>query len=414
MVRRGIAALAAVSFLFCAGKSFGQATTQAAPKDAEQTAAPAVASEEAAAPRRPLMGALDRAGMADRLDDARINIFGHVEASSSYNVQGIKGNTGRVFDIDNEEVDLNQFDLTIERTVDVTQKKWDVGARMEWIYGEDAGLIHSNGLFDWYDGPRSPELQLDLNQAYVDVAVPVGNGLLLRGGKMVTHMGYETINPTSNPLFSRSILFGFAIPFTHTGVMGFYNVNDKLSVMLGFSRGWEQSLEDNNDALDYLGQIKYVFNDKTTGYLNLVTGPEQAGNASDYRTVLDVILSHTASDTLTLAVNGDWGFESDGGADGSDAQWFGLAGYAIQKMNDRVSVNGRVEWFDDNDAARGIGTTVYEGTIGLGITPFPNDKLWSNLRLRPELRWDYGNDPIFDGGTEHNQITAAIDAIFTF
>jgi hypothetical protein len=127
------------------------------------------AAEAAAAPaaRRPLMGLLDKAGVAGPLDDAGINIFGHVEASTSYNMQGGGTNTGRVFDVDTEQLDLNQLDLTFERTVDVTQKKFDVGGRVEWIYGEDAGFIHSNGLFDYYAGPRSPETQFDLNQAYL-------------------------------------------------------------------------------------------------------------------------------------------------------------------------------------------------------------------------------------------------------
>src|SRR5206468_3399907 len=129
-----------------------------------------------------------------------------------------------------------------ERTVDPSKGKFDVGGRVEWIYGKDADFIHSNGLFDWYNGPESPEDQFDLTQAYVDLAIPVGRGLKVRAGKMVTHMGFETINPTTNPLYSHSYLFGYAIPFTHTGVMAFYTLSDSVSVMGGFSRGWEQSL----------------------------------------------------------------------------------------------------------------------------------------------------------------------------
>ena len=58
--------------------------------------------------------------------------------------------------------------------------------------------------------------------------------------------------------------------------------------------------------------------------------------------------------------------------------------------------------------------TVYEGTIGLAIKPMPHDNLGSNLVLRPELRYDYSDQGIFDGGTDNYQVTAAIDAIFTF
>src|SRR5262249_40587639 len=142
-------------------------------------------------------------------------------------------NVGRVFDFEHDEPIMDQADLTFERTVDVTKKQWDIGGRVEWIYGADSGLIYSNGFFDWYDTPRKPENQWDLNQAYVDFAIPVGNGLLVRAGKMVTHMGYETINPNTNPFYSHTYLFGYAIPFTHTGVMAYYTINDQWSVMGG-------------------------------------------------------------------------------------------------------------------------------------------------------------------------------------
>ena len=43
-----------------------------------------------------------------------------------------------------------------------------------------------------------------------------------------------------------------------------------------------------------------------------------------------MILTHTMSDTLTVALNGDYGYErrSHSSVSGSDAQWFGIAGYA--------------------------------------------------------------------------------------
>jgi hypothetical protein len=193
----------------------------------------------------------------------------------------------------------------------------------------------------------------------------VGEGVKLRAGKMVTHMGYETINPTTNPLFSHSYLFGFAIPFTHTGAMAFYKLSDEVTVMGGFSRGWEQSLEDSNDSLDALAQVMWTVNDKFTLIFSNTTGPEAAGNNSDYRTVFDVIATYQLRPDLQLALNGDYGYESDAAANGGDAQWFGMAGYATQKLNDNLSATGRLEWFDDHDGARGLGTTVYEATLGV-------------------------------------------------
>jgi len=347
-----------------------------------------------------------------------------VQGSYTYAGSSPPGNfiTGRVFDVDADELILNQIDLSIEKTVDsaaaAKDNRFILGGKVEAIYGNDARFIHANGLnFYGSSVPQlSPENQADLVQAYVDFGVPLGNGLLIRAGKMVTHMGYETINPTTNPFFSHSFLFGFAIPFTHTGVMAFYNVNDKVTVMGGFSRGWDQALTDNNGSLDYLGQVKWVITDKWTGYLNVVSGPEQDNNNDDWRTVIDGILTWTPNDHWSFTANGDFGWEGGAVAPaGSDfATWYGVAAYAGYKVNDYLTFNLRGEWFNDKDGARGLGDIVYEGTVGAQIHPFPTSDIGQNLVLRPEFRWDYSESGIWDGGTDHNQWTAAIDAIFQF
>ena len=47
--------------------------------------------------------------------------------------------------------------------------------------------------------------------------------------------------------YSRSILFGYAIPFTHTGVRATYKVNDMLTVLGGVNQGWDAFEDPNHD-----------------------------------------------------------------------------------------------------------------------------------------------------------------------
>jgi hypothetical protein len=400
---------AAIAAAVIAAAAFSTRPTFAAepdtPPKAEKPETPAPA-EPPPAPDKPLTAELKKAG----IDTGGIAVYGFVEGSFTYAASNPPDDfiTGRVFDFESDQLTLNQIDLTVEKVA--ATDKFDVGFKIEGIYGSDARLIHSNGL-NFYSSTLdlSPENQFDLVQAYVDVGL--GNGWLVRGGKMVTHMGFETINPTTNPLYSHTYLFGFAIPFTHTGVMVFKTVNDQLTLMGGISRGWDQALEDNNDSIDYMGQVKYVFNDKTTAYLNVITGPEQDDNNSDYRTVIDGILTYAATDKCSLTLNGDYGFEPIGD---DDASWYGLAIYSGYKFCDEATLNVRAEWFNDEDGARGIGDTVYEGTLGVAIKPWAHDDLGSNFVIRPELRIDYSENGIFDGGTDYYQFTAAVDAIFSF
>jgi hypothetical protein len=361
----------------------------------------------------PIMTGLDKIGLAKPLKDANFNIFGHVEGSYTYNFNPPPGdlNSGRVFDVDHNEVILNQLDLTIERTI-ADPKKFDLGGRMEWIYGGDARFIHSNGLFDHHlDDASPPDNQWDLNQLYLDVSLPLGNGVRLRVGKFVTLLGQETINPLGNALYSHSYLFGYAIPFTHTGIMATYTVSPNWTFEGGVFRGWEQ-WEDNNDAVSFHLKGAYTSDDGKLGItLNLVTGPEQTDDEDDYRTVIDLIVSYKLAPDLSLAANADYGFEN--GVPGlGDAQWYGVAVYATYTLSASVDLNGRAEWFRDDDGSRiGIAADFFEVTLGATIKPFSSDPLGQNLRLRPELRWDHASRDFFDGGARQNQLTAALDVI---
>jgi hypothetical protein len=411
---RHAATLAASALLSCAG--FVQA---AEPQSASNGFSPLslerplyLAEQKAA--DTSLMGLAERAGAGSVLSEWNIKIGGHIQGGWTYNFDDPAGgiNVGRVFDFEDQDPTLHQIMLFVEKTVD--SKKFDIGGRMEWMWGGDARLIHSNGLFD-DNGPfDGPDEQFDLTQLYVDINFPVGNGLKVRVGKYVTTIGFEYINPTQNPLYSHSYLFGFAIPFTHTGIQGFYNLSDEFQINAGISRGWEQSLEDNNDAIDFLGGFSWTISPSTTLAINGSIGPQQFDNDDNYRYLVDIILSHKVGDNLTLAVNADFAFEEDGGSDGDDATWYGIAGYASFIISDMFAVNGRAEYFNDDDGARGLGTDVFEFTLGLDIKPLVKERNWASLRVRPEIRWDVSDDEIFDGFSDDSQFTFGVDVLFSF
>jgi hypothetical protein len=431
---KGFAAVAACAALACAGL----VRAEAAPpllqqrEQAFSLAQPVYLADEA--PRRPLMMALDQMGAAKTLDNWGVNIFGHAEASWTYSASSPPNNiiTGRVFDFEHEDPTLNQLDLTIQRAIDASKGQFDAGFTLETLYGGDVRLIHANGM-NFYGPtgkvppPKSapgyfqadPDEQIDFVQAYVDLAIPIGTGMEVKAGKMVTHMGYETINPTTNLLYSHSYSFGFAIPFTHTGVMASYNVDDKLSVMGGFSRGWNQALKDNNDdSLDALGQVSYKATDTTTLTFNATIGPEAAGDSGNWWWVGNFILSQKVGDQLTVALDTVYGLYNHGdpAGNGKSAQWYGAAGYASYVINDMLTLNGRAEWYDDQDGytLTGVPNSVYEVTAGVSVKPMPNDSIGKNLMIRPEVRYDYADKAFFDGGTGHGQFTFGVDAIFMF
>src|SRR5206468_186644 len=116
---------------------------------------------------------------------------------------------------------------------------------------------------------------LDFAQAYLDVNVPVGNGLKLRAGRFYTIIGYESFDPRGNPFYSHSYIFNNE-PLVNTGLLAFYQLNDQWSLTGGLSRGINQNTEDDNGAIDGLGQVTYTLSKQWQFTANFEVGPQNS------------------------------------------------------------------------------------------------------------------------------------------
>jgi len=409
--RRVALSLAVASVL--GGGAMAQAAGVPTHKDMELSLQPMLMDVVQAAPDRPVMAGLKKlGGIGQFLQENGFDIRGHVEGSFTYNTDDPESdvNSLRVFDVDHNEIILNQASIKVTRTG--ATDKFDVGGTMEWIYGGDARFIHANGLFDYHNNDASPpDNQWDLTQMFLTLNIPAfDKPLSLMLGKFVTPFGYETIDPETNLLYSHSFSFNFGIPFTHTGAMLTAPFGD-LTAGLAVVRGWDQASEDNNGSVSYMGTLVFQKNSFKAA-ANVIAGPEATDDNSHWR-VLGNVVVELKLDKVTIAADAIYGFESNAAPDGDEANWYGIVGYVGYKISDYVSVNGRAEWFRDNDGVRvGLGkTNYYEGTLGLTITPFAKHELLQNLVIRPEFRYDWSTRDVFDGGQEGSQMTAAIDVI---
>lgn len=381
-----------------------------------------------------LMQGFDAVGLGKSLDDLRINVGGHVQASVTYYADPLdaKAQPGRAFDLENQDPTLNQVAVFVERTVDARTGEFDVGGKMEWMWGGDARLIHSTGLFDHYGFNDGPDEQFDLVQLYADLAVA---NIRFRFGKFITPAGVETINPTTTPFLSRGLLYTYLLPLTHTGLTGEFYVGN-WTFEAGVIRGWDDALEDKNDGWSFLGRAAYDFADNRSNVaVTMILGPEFADNSGDWRYLLDVVYKVKFSDQWTFAVQGDLLIEQDQNGHDSGSDYgvaFGLGGFAMYEFSQYFTFNGRLEYLYDGSAFRfnppvfaddGSGTIVqvpgtgepnniYGTALGVTITPFPTDNIGSNLKIIPEARYDYAQNAIF-GGNNH-QLSFALSALFTF
>lgn len=303
-------------------------------------------------------------------------LFAYIENSYVWNL----GNTGRGgsghgvnelrgFDFD-AGYTFNAAEFSIKKD---PSDRYPFGYGLAVTAGLDAQKIHAIGMFrDGDDAfPFRNTEKFDVKDAYVSYMFPVGSGLTVKAGKFVTLLGYEVIESPLNPNFSRSFLFGFAIPFTHVGALVSYAPTEWLSLTAGPVVGWDVA-EDNNSRMSVMGQIAVTPIKDLTTSLNFITGPEQNLNNTNQRTVLDLVVAYTGIKNLTLGLNVDVGWEENeaalvasGTRSRTDATWWGYAGYIVYDWTEKFRTAVRGEYFADP-----------EGVRTLAIAPGSKVSLW--------------------------------------
>jgi hypothetical protein len=337
-----------------------------------------------------------------------ITVNGFASSSYSYNfgTPDSRTNTLRVFDFDDASFKVDAFELVLQRAA---TKPRDAGFRADVVLGSSVPRISAAaGLFRDDAGVAG---DLDLQQAFATYVAPLGSGLKLDAGKFITPFGYEVIEGYDgwNDNATRSLLFGYAIPFTHTGVRAAYAFSAKATLTAILSNGWDDA-RDNNRAKSFAVQLSLAPTSTLTAIVGGMTGAEQTDNDHDLRSLLDASLIWKPASRFTLGANGDWGQEAKLAA-GDDAHWSGVAGYARMGPRGPFSLTVRGESFADPDGVRtGTSQSLAE------ITLTPEAQITPSFLLRGDLRIDHSNRPVFerDGQPSDTQSTVLLNAIVHF
>jgi len=295
-----------------------------------------------------------------------------------------------------------------------------VSGKLEGSFGSDADVIASNGQ------SRSGS---NLTQAYLQA---VQGPLTLIAGKFSSLAGAEVIEAPNNTNFSRSYLFGDAVPFTHTGARLTYAYNSKASLVVGANNGW--------DDWKFAGKKKTlegaIVLTPSPGYaltLDTYNGNDFAlngilnGALTQYpvvtnRMLYDGVLTVHPTSALTIIANYDNGTQlGDGISTGplafATAHWNGIAGYANYQFNSRYGVSLRKESFGDTQGFRtGIPQRLQSNTATLNFTPGSNYIFRIEYRLdasdRPSFTYR-GYNPATDIGRNH-QSSLGVETVIKF
>jgi hypothetical protein len=348
---------------------------------------------------------------------------GHVAVSYNYNFRNPNSHSNnaadnefyRVFDDRANQFTINQAELWVEKP---TSDASPIGFGLDFVIGRDAKKIHSSGL-------GSEDDVFDLTQAYVTYKAPIGRGLDLKAGKFVTLHGAEVIRRTGNFHVSRSVQFGNAIPFTHTGILATYPFTDWLTVTGGIVNGWDNSDDENKDK-SFTGMATVTPLENLTLSIRGAWGPETRFDGdtrtSPKRGLIDFIATYKPIPPLTLMVNYDYGRQDEAFEDGGkSATWHAVSGYASYDVTDRFAVGVRGEYFRDEDGFRlGLDPNTGKPFNVWEVTLTARYKLFEHLFASIEYRHDQATNSrkVFDDGdtrfSASSQDTIAVELVYQF
>ncbi|MGZ5051408.1 MAG: porin [Methylobacter sp.] len=308
------------------------------------------------------------------------------------------------------EFNVHQLGLFIERAVDRSSQNWQLGGRFEAMFGTDTPNTQATG--HWDSRLISPQdlrvYDIALPQAYVELYAPFGNGISTKIGHFYSILGYESVPSPPNLFVSHSYSMKSS-PFTMTGVLTSYAVNDTLTVQAGAVTG-PDNLDRYAGAWSFTGGFTLENQSHTRAFTFSILDGDVDDTQPSHLTYYYSMLRQDLTENFHFVLQHDYG-QQNNAIPGQRAEWYSLVNYLTYDLNPEWSAGVRAEWFHDDDGTRfsTVPGSYYDVSAGVNWKP----KTW--LTIRPELRYDWadGIRP-FDAGTRKDQFLLSLDAVVRF
>jgi hypothetical protein len=330
------------------------------------------------------------------------------------------------------DFNLYAVKLALEKAM-TSENKAQAGFRVDVMIGEDAKYLANPSAA--YSNSAQDSNYLFLEQAYVQLRAPVGNGWDFKVGKFASILGYEVMERPANMNITYGLLYN-QFPFWYTGVLSSYKFDEYLDGKLGVANG---ANSDNNtttsggsDGVALLAALNVTapggnanwshnFEYSTASENNTGSDPTASTGNNTTQNALPVEVGSTsaAGGAWTIIYNswGNWApkFANDklllafdsvlgntAGANGTNSDvngknnttWWGASAYAKYQFNDWFSLASRGEYFGGDNIAKvsTTGTNTQGGLSWWEYTITAGFNVIDNVLIRAEYRLDWGTN----------------------
>ena len=347
-----------------------------------------------------------------------MTISGFVQASYFSNTKGTGSgdNAGYLWNTKNNNIYLNKVKITLASPpAERSATDWTAGYRVSIMQGQDAPVLNTG----------SGSGNNLLREAYVDMNVPIGTGLNIKAGQLISLLNWESGDGgAANPNFSQGYQWFYTGDGPEAGIQLDYAFTDWLDVKFRIEDGLYGGSEDHSSGKGFMGTVNLT--PCKDFWINLIGFGGSSGSAGQ-----DVNGGSTIGGYQITSQLGT-GFEFDYfdflPEDAKSSQLWSVGGWVWYDFTSKLGAAFRAEYLDDQDgdeingvalpsygADSAISTLDPSQTSG-GLESFTatlNFKPTKNLKIQPEVRYNHTSyTGGFNGKNEQVIIGAGASYLF--
>jgi len=331
------------------------------------------------------LGALS--GIAATAGERSINGGGYIDvgyaASSTDPANHTWRSKGTSWRLD--KVSVNNLTLFANKAA-TAESRW--GFEVGFQTGYDIDNLVTSGAVE------SADVQKHIYNTNLSYLIPLGNGLLIKGGLIPGHMGYENFQASHNSTYTRTY-GGDLAPYFNYGVITTYPNEGTWSASFLVLNAYNY-LETSNGGVSIGAQGTWQPTKKLGLALNIYSGPEQDNFSIEHWLFMSEIIAEWRVGQFLLAAAFGFGSEEqDRSVSTINQDWSWGAVWARWDPNDRWGFAVRPEFYNDHDGGiTGARQEIFAVTAGAEFRISPLEMNTMSARL--EYRFDRSEGP--DGG----------------
>ena len=247
-----------------------------------------------------------------------IKVGGWVSAGGYANAHGNADNGPLGFNNVADGFTMNQLWGFIDKPVDTGGYGWDIGGRVDYVFGVDGPDTQAFGDVGWDNGWNSSR---DYGSAIPQLYGEVGyNDWTVKAGHFYTTIGHEVVQAPDNFFYSHAYTMYYGEPFTHTGALAAYNGFENWTFYGGWTAGWDTGFNNSGDASTFLGGASYRMCEDVTLTYMLNAGDWGTINGGDIY-MHSIVLELALLENFTWIIQNDLGVQSGVVGANRDSHW---------------------------------------------------------------------------------------------